>query len=222
MTEFQKERSRYQHQEYFSRLNPFFKKYNKEFDKINYFNPKDEWKKQYYKYFFNIDDNDSSTIKDISEEYIRCLIWNLGYYFKGTPPSWQYFYPYRAPPVMSDLYSVLSSTKSLKKFSKFDKDEPYLPFEQLMLILPPESSYMLPKDIGNLMKDPNEELISYYPIDFELEVVLGQKHVYSEPLLPMVDADKVVARVREMYPKLTEAEKKRNVKGKVKKFVVKK
>lgn len=222
MSEFQIARSRYEHQNYYSRLNPFFKKYNKEFDKINYFNPKDEWKKQYYKYFFHIDDSDSSTIKDISEEYIRCLVWNLGYYFKGIPPSWKYFYPYRAPPVMSDLYAVLSSIKSLKKFSKFDKDESYLPFEQLMLILPPDSSYMLPKDIGNLMKDPNEELIAYYPIDFELEVVLGQKHVYSEPLLPMVDADKVVARVREMYPKLTDAEKKRNVKGKVKKFVVKK
>ena len=226
MTEFQKERSRYEHQEYFSRLNPFFKKYNPEFDKINYFSPKHVWKKQYYKYFFNIDDSDNksynSTITEICEEYIRCLVWNLNYYFNGIPPSWGYFYPYRAPPVMSDLYTVLSKTKSLNKLTKFKKDEPYLPFEQLMLILPPDSSYILPKDIGNLMKDPKEELIAYYPIDFELEVVLGQKHEYSEPLLPMVDADKVVARVKEMYPKLTDAEKKRNVKGKVKKFIVKK
>jgi len=222
MTEFQKDKSRYENLEYYSRFNPLFKKYNPEFDNINYFEPVHVWKKQYYKYFFNIDDSDNNTITDICEEYIRCLVWNLGYYFKGIPPSWKYFYPYRATPVMSDLYTVLSNLKSLDKFSKFKKDEPYLPFEQLMLILPSESSYMLPKDIGNLMKDPKEELIAYYPIDFELDVVLGQKHIYSEPLLPMVDADKVVARVREMYPKLTDAEKKRNVKGKVKKFVVKK
>ncbi len=72
------------------------------------------------------------------------------------------------------------------------------------------------------MKDPNEEIIAFYPIEVELDVVLGQKHIYSEPLLPQIDADKIVSRVQEIYPKLKSSDKKRNVKGKVKKFIVKK
>ena len=223
MTDYQKELTRYENQEYFSRFNPLFKKYNHEFDKINYFNQKDEWKKQYYKYFFNVNQDEYTTkVNNICEEYIRCLIWNLEYYFKGVPPSWRYFYPYRAPPVMSDLYETLGNLKSLNKFGKFEKDIPFLPFEQLMLILPPQSSYILPKELGELMKDPNEEIIAFYPIEVELDVVLGQKHIYSEPLLPQIDADKIVSRVQEIYPKLKSSDKKRNVKGKVKKFIVKK
>ena len=44
-----------------------------------------------------------------------------------------------------------------------------------------------------------------------VDVVAGIKHIYSEPLLPVVDADKVVSRVKELYPTLTPSEKKRNV-----------
>ena len=37
----------------------------------------------------------------------------------------------------------------------------------------------------------DEEIIQYYPIDFELDAVLGGKHIYSEPILPIADADKI-------------------------------
>jgi len=90
-----------------------------------------------------------------------------------------------------------------------------------MLILPPQSSDILPKEIGKLMHDTNNILIQFYPVDFELDVVSGVKHIYSEPLLPIIDADLVVEKVKETYPKLTPAERKRNVKGKIKRFIVK-
>ena len=145
----------------------------------------------------------------------------LIYYFTGKPPSWHFFYPYRVAPVMSDLHTNLQRIKSLKSYVKFKKDGPYLPFEQLMLILPPQSSDILPKEIGKLMHDTNNILIQFYPVDFELDVVSGVKHIYSEPLLPIIDADLVVEKVKETYPKLTPAERKRNVKGKIKRFIVK-
>jgi 5'-3' exonuclease len=226
MTEYEKAVSRYEHTEYYSSKNPFFQKYNPYFNKINYFEPNHVWKTQYYRYFFNLDKTNNniynSTRSDICKNYIESLVFNLKYYFKNSPPSWHFFYRYRVAPVMSDLYTTLSKIKSLDKYVIFKKDVPYKPFEQLMLILPPQSSDILPTEIGKLMKNPKEEIIQYYPIDVELDVVAGIKHIYSEPLLPVVDADKVVSRVKELYPTLTPSEKKRNVKGKVKKFIVKK
>ena len=51
MSEYQKDLNRFYHREYFDEKNPFFHVYNKEFDKINYF--QDNWKEQYYNYYFN-------------------------------------------------------------------------------------------------------------------------------------------------------------------------
>ena len=257
MSEYEKARSRYEHQMYYSVHNPMFEKYNPEFDKINYFDPKHKWKEQYYKFFFNIDNNGNNTgggskstvgnkkikvnknknnnnnksnhvsngikpeISNICMYYLKTLIFNLEYYFTGTPPSWRFFYPHRAAPVMSDLHTTLMGMKTFNSVNIFEKDEPFLPFEQLMLILPPQTSYILPKNIGDLMSNIDEEIIQYYPIDFELDAVLGGKHVYAEPILPVADAEKIVDRIKKEYPKLSDTDKKRNVKGKIKKFIVK-
>ena len=154
-------------------------------------------------------------------DYLKTLIFNLEYYFTGTPPSWRFFYPHRAAPVMSDLHTTLMGMKTFNSVNVFEKDEPFLPFEQLMLILPPQTSYILPKNIGDLMSNIDEEIIQYYPIDFELDAVLGGKHVYAEPILPVADAEKIVDRIKKEYPKLSDTDKKRNIKGKIKKFIVK-
>ena len=228
LSDFEKAVSRYKNQEYYSRFNPFFEKYNPEFDKINYFSEKHKWKAEYYKYFFNLDMNPNGNNNKYNQErskicidYIKTLAFNLEYYFTGIPPSWKFFYPHRAAPVMSDLHTNLMKMKSLDKVASFEKDSPFLPFEQLMLILPPQTSYILPKVIGDLMSNIDEEIIQYYPIDFELDAVLGGKHIYSEPILPIADADKIVERIKMEYTKLSASEKKRNVKGKIKKFIVK-
>ena len=241
MTEYEKDRSRFEHQMYYSVHNPMFKKYNPEFDKINYFDPKHRWKAQYYDFFFNIEDsggnkstsksnnnvgNDinkgiSPEISNICMDYLKTLIFNLEYYFTGTPPSWQFFYPHRAAPVMSDLHAVLMYMITLIGVSVFEKCVPFLPFEQQMLILPPQTAYILPKILGDLMSNVDEAIIQYYPVDFDLDAVLGGKHVYSEPILPIADADKIVKRVKSEYKNLSADALKRNVPGKIKKFIVK-
>ncbi len=83
--------------------------------------------------------------------------------------------------------------------------EPFKPLDQLMLILPPQMGHLLPKGYHNLMKT---KLLPYYPIDFELDVVLGGKHIYSEPILPMIDAGEVTRETAKV--KLTKDETERN------------
>jgi 5'-3' exonuclease len=214
MSEYQKDLSNYEHLDYYNSVNPEYKKYNKYFDKINYYGQTHIWKAQYYKYFFNMDDD--SGREEICKNYIESLVFNLKYYFTSTPPSWHFFYRYRVSPVMSDLYATISNIKSLDKYVTFKKDTPYLPFEQLMLILPPQSASILPKEIGGLMTDTSSGLVQYYPSEFELDAVAGKKRIYSEPILPLIDAEKVVKKVIQTYSTLSAKDKKRNVNGKCK------
>jgi 5'-3' exonuclease len=208
-TEYEKERARYEHFEYYSPLHPEYEKYKPMFDKFDYKQPKHIWKAQYYKHYFNINQNDSREYNQyrtkICINYLEALVFTLKYYFEGIP-SWTWFYQFRAPPVVSDLLTNLKRFVPNVNDLKFTEGKPYLPFEQLMMILPPQMSNLLPKNYGNLMK---KDLLQYYPIDFELDVVLGGKYIYSEPILPYIDADHVLRETSKLP--LTAEEKSRNV-----------
>ena len=89
-----------------------------------------------------------------------------------------------------------------------DRSEPYTPLQQLFMILPPQYANLLPKGYEKLMTDISSPLLQYFPIDFKLDVMLGQKQEYSEPLLPEVDEEIVLAEIGKI--KLTKTEERRN------------
>jgi len=106
---------------------------------------------------------------------------------------------------MTDFNRYIQKQTSLS-FVKFVKGKPFKPFEQLMLILPPVAAKaILPKSLSSSITGP---------LTFDLNATYGQKNIYSEPILPIIDADKMVSIVA--AAKLTGVDKKRNVKGKVK------
>ena len=84
---------------------------------------------------------------------------------------------------------------------------PFKPFDQLMMVLPPQND-ILPKSYRKLMKD--EILKEYYPETFELDILAGEKFIYSEPLLPDIDVAKVMALTAEVEKNLTSDEISRN------------
>jgi len=57
--------------------NPFYEEYKHEFDKINYFQDKHIWKKEYYTHFFDLDTN-TSTTTNISGGCGGCGIGDIG------------------------------------------------------------------------------------------------------------------------------------------------
>ena len=79
----------------------------------------------------------------------------------------------------------------------------------LFMILPPQLSSLLPKGYGKLMTDIDSPLIQYFPVDFKLDVMLGQKQEYSEPLLPELDEELMLEEIGKI--KLTKTEERRNL-----------
>ena len=79
-----------------------------------------------------------AVLEDQTREYLLALQWILHYYFNGVQ-SWSWFYPQHYAPYVSDLRNL--SHLDLQ----FDLSKPFLPFEQLMAVLPSASKALLPE-----------------------------------------------------------------------------
>lgn len=151
-----------------------------------------EWKKRYYKYYFNISD---SMIEDFSykmvEEYMNGLLWVTKYYF-DTCPSWTWYYPYDYPPFLEDMLLFLKKNKTFDFNNiKFEYGSPLKPFNQLMLVLPPQSSYLIPKELSHVVHN-KKSLISYmYPKNIKQDFIGKNKHWMGIPNLPCIDLELV-------------------------------
>ena len=126
----------------------------------------------------------------------------------GDCPDWNWEYEYHSSPTVSDLYEFL--TKFNPNKLKFKAHKPVKPFQQLLTILPPASSHLLPKPYGSLMTNLKSPLICYYPIDFELDSYNYRYRWECHPLLPKINTDqlKISCRMRDQY--LNDQENNRN------------
>lgn len=197
-TPYEIEMSHFEHDPYYDNQNPFYEKYHKVFEKIDYFKKPNVWKEQYYSHYFGITTRDYNEykrfIKNLTTEFIKSLMYTFEYYLSGDAPSWTWYYRFRVAPFMSDISHNLQYIKNIDELEiKFEKGRPFTTNEQLMLILPPQSANLLPKKCQKLMTNVDSPIIEYYPIDFELDVLAGKKLVYSEPILPEIDVEHVLS-----------------------------
>ncbi len=195
------EMSRFQHEEYYSPTHPFFDRFNRVFDRVNYFD--ENWNEQYNKHFFP-----EESIDDVCKLYIQSLEFCLKYYFEGTP-SWTWFYPYRAAPTIKDFCNYIEKRMKDDHYLEieFEKGSPCTPFEQLMMILPRVSFKLLPRSLNI---DRGDELEEYYPRNFILDIVQGTKFIYSEPILPDIPLEKIRERIAKVEGKFSDLERNRN------------
>ncbi|XP_024020619.1 5'-3' exoribonuclease 3 isoform X2 [Morus notabilis] len=159
------------------------------------------YKERYYKERFSEKyRGDIETIrKDIVVKYTEGLLWTLLYYFQG-PPSWTWYYPYRAGPFVSDLKG-LSQIKI-----RFEKGSPLKPIENLMAIIPLSGVFALPKAYQALMKEdsPIIDPESCYEIE---RVIEGKRCVCQ---VPVIDEGRLLSEARKLENDLQDEEKERN------------
>jgi 5'-3' exonuclease/ubiquitin len=192
--------SRFEHEYFYSPNHPQFEIYNREFDKLDYY--KENWKTRYNNNFFP----EKCLPKQVCNEYLKSLVFCLKYYLTGNP-SWTYFYPFRAAPTFHDFEDFLVGVENKFPIYDFELGKPFSPFEQLLLILPVVSLGLLPKPLRIIPSKLEES----FPRKFELDILLGGKYIYSEPILPEISVEEVLKFVTSCIPKLTENEMKRNM-----------
>lgn len=115
-----------------------------------------------------------------TECYIVALQWNLAYYYRGVC-SWGWFYPHHYSPYISDIQSF----KHLQ--FKLEMGKPFLPFQQLLAVLPAASKDLLPTAYHNLMLSSDSKLIEYYPENFETDLNGKKQEWEAVVLIPFID-----------------------------------
>lgn len=182
--------NRQEHNYYYSPLHPEYEKYKHLFigkNRIDYY--RNDWKERYYRHF--VGTHDPKYINNIVFEYIKSLEYTFQYYINSEPPSWQWYYFFRVAPFPSDISYYLSSGKNNKPIT-FIKGSPFSSEQLLAMILPPQKLDLLSKKNKKIVE---EELFEYYPTGFELDVVDGEKSMYSEAILPHFNFEDVISKI---------------------------
>tara|TARA_B100001093_G_scaffold513681_1_gene586082 strand:+ start:737 stop:2476 length:1740 start_codon:yes stop_codon:yes gene_type:complete len=156
------------------------------------------WKKRYYNFHFNLNEDEySNYVEKLVKEYIIGLKWVTNYYFDGCP-SWDWYYPFNYPPFLEDIRDFLVKEKSFNvNKHKFNYGSPLKPFNQLLLVLPPQSSYLIPKELRKIVHNPNSSLAYLYPTQIKQDFIGKHKYWMAQPLLPSFD----INHVRRIYRK---------------------
>jgi len=179
---------------------------------------KHEWRFRYYQHKFHIASPDDMEVFStcIASEYVLGLAWVLAYYYQGVP-SWGWFFPFHYAPFASDLVQFGFERTHVE----FSLGIPFLPFDQLMSVLPARSSHCLPKSFANLMKSPESTIIDFYPSKFK-EDPDGKRYKWQWViLLPFVEEERLLSLTGRLAETLNEEEAARNSVGFERLFVSK-
>ncbi|TPX58418.1 hypothetical protein PhCBS80983_g03133 [Powellomyces hirtus] len=165
-----------------------------------------EWKREYYKEKLEIDFDDEKQMAEFIYHYVEGLQWVAYYYYNGVA-SWEWFYPYHYGPKITDLIN-------LKRLDiKFDIGRPFLPFEQLMGVLPTASNSHIPAAYRTLMTDVTSPIVDFYPVDFELDMN-GKKADWEAVVkIPFIDEKRLIKALNSREKLLTSEERARNTHG---------
>lgn len=166
----------------------------------------EDWKFRYYKKHYHTEVNQRELVQNACNKYFEGLIWVANYYFDKCP-SWEWYYPFDHAPFISDMADFVRKYDFNE--TKFNLGEPIKPMEQLLCVLPPQSSYLLPKSCHWLMKSYKSPLIHLYPLDYELDMLYKRKYWECIPILPDLDIETVKESVKEI--KFSSNDKEKNV-----------
>lgn len=195
--------------ERFNRKLYHLKPFEREIEDMNYVENKytdivqpgtDGWRTRYYLHHFGIPFRHKTEfarhLEPICLRFLEGMMWTLGYY-QGKHNNWSWWYNYEEAPTLVDLLNCLQHT-DLNSIA-FPNDEPVSPFVQLLSILPPESSDLLPKEIGGIMTARDSDLHYMYPLKIEISIQ-GKRFLWEcKPRLPEIDAEALVGLVGKIH-----------------------
>ncbi|MGH0119839.1 UNVERIFIED_CONTAM: hypothetical protein FKN15_043272 [Acipenser sinensis] len=162
-----------------------------------------QYKRSYYMTKMGVEVVSDEFLAGQAECYVLAIQWILHYYYHGVQ-SWSWYYPHHYAPYLSDIRNF-SNMKLL-----FDMGKPFLPFEQLLGVLPAASKDLLPKGYQDLMISEGSPILEYYPLDFKTDLNGKQQEWEAVVLIPFIDEKRLLAAMEPNSKFLTMDEKQRN------------
>lgn len=148
------------------------------------------WKDRYYSDKCKADDVANHGGREhLFRSYVVGLCWVMKYYYEGVQ-SWKWYYPFHYAPFASDLRNIERFQQDVKKF---ELSTPFNPVEQLMAVLPSDSSHAIPKASRWLMSDIESPIIDFYPTEVPVDPNGKAMPWLWVVLLPFIDEDRLLA-----------------------------
>ncbi|XP_053565993.1 5'-3' exoribonuclease 1 isoform X2 [Bombina bombina] len=162
-----------------------------------------QYKRSYYMSKMGVEVVSEEFLAEQAECYVQAIQWILHYYYHGVQ-SWSWYYPYHYAPYLSDIRNI----SHLKL--NFNLGNPFMPFEQLLAVLPAASKDLLPFAYQKLMTSEESSIIDYYPQDFKTDLNGKQQEWEAVVLIPFIDEKRLLDAMEPCNKCLTEEEKSRN------------
>jgi 5'-3' exonuclease len=138
----------------------------------------DGLRKDYYAESFT----EGQDIKDLCHQYFVGMQWVLSYYTRGVP-DWKWCFKHHYAPFAHELAEHITDFK----FPVKRVTEPTTPFQQLLSVLPPKSSALIPVPLSQLLTDSISSIKKFCPEKFEVDLSGKRREWEGIVLLPMVD-----------------------------------
>ncbi len=164
----------------------------------------EKYKKEYQKKCFQTD----YPMEKICHEYLEGMQWVLSYYTTGVP-NWKWHYHHHYAPTSS----ILASHMDTFTFTTYKISTPTTPFQQLLCVLPPKSSKLIPDPLDTLLTNTESPLKKHCPDTFEIDVSGKRKEWEGIVLLPMVEFELVRSTYMQYIDQVKPDDLKRNVLG---------
>jgi len=149
----------------------------------------ESWRLRYYQHYWGVKKEELEEFSQkLVTHYLIGIKWVTIYYF-DTCPSWDWYYPFDHPPFISDIAKYFDKININKM--KFKLGNPLKPYMQLLAVLPPQSNFLLPTNIGKLMINPKSSLIYMYPQEFEQDFINKKRYWMGIPKLPPIDIKQI-------------------------------
>lgn len=162
-----------------------------------------DWKYNYYNHYYNLKINktklNDNTLYNSIDDYIKGLVWTNHYYFDKCK-DYEWFYCHHHGPFISDIYNYIKNFPNRLNAYEDLYNTPGIWFEyqikplhQLMLVLPLESSYLLPTSYRNLMF--SYKLKKYFPdkiTDIDMDYLYKNKCWQNIPMIDIIPAHKII------------------------------
>ncbi|XP_040283999.1 5'-3' exoribonuclease 1 isoform X3 [Bufo bufo] len=162
-----------------------------------------QYKRSYYMSKMEVEVVSDEFLANQALCYVQAIQWILHYYYHGVQ-SWSWYYPYHYAPYLSDICNIgrLKLT--------FDLAKPFMPFEQLLAVLPAASKDLLPQAYQSLMTSEDSPIIDYYPQDFRTDLNGKQQEWEAVVLIPFINETRLLEAMKNCYKLLKEEERNRN------------
>ena len=162
------------------------------------------YRKDYYSECFK----DTTKIKNLCHDYFVGLQWVLSYYTRGVP-DWKWCFQHHYAPFAHELAEHITDFE----FPEKRQTEPTTPFQQLLSVLPPESSSLIPIPLSQLLTDSRSLIKKFCPLKFKVDLSGKRQEWEGIVLLPMVDFSVIQEEYKKHIDKVSKQELALNILG---------